>query len=290
MVAERVRAEEARCDRHISREHRPVEAHHEIPNDRPGMGPQGARLHQENDVVVVELVLERGAVDQERAGRRREEYEQGAGGLRIIERIVGAPVCAPRPLCHGKARRPLYPWGPTMETGVPRPESSRAAAGAPAGAAKSPGTAGPMSRPIPPTEGNPDSGSAPMEDAEDVAIVRRILLGERDLFRILVERHQDHVYRLALRLSNGDRDRAADLAQDAFLRAYRGSPVSRSTRSSAPGSIASRSDCAISEKRRERASKRGAPSRSTRPRLPRRRGGDAPDPRSRPRAVRGSRR
>ena len=114
-----------------------------------------------------------------------------------------------------------------------------------------------MSRPIPPTEGNPDSGSAPMEDAEDVAIVRRILLGERDLFRILVERHQDHVYRLALRLSNGDRDRAADLAQDAFLRAYRGLAGFAFDAKFSTWLHRVAVNCAISEKRRERASKRG---------------------------------
>ncbi len=62
-------------------------------------------------------------------------------------------------------------------------------------------------------------GAAPPSDPE---LVQRVLRGDPDAFRILMERHQNHVHRLALRLSGGDAERAADLSQEAFLRAYRG--------------------------------------------------------------------
>ncbi|HKE00627.1 MAG TPA: sigma-70 family RNA polymerase sigma factor [Planctomycetota bacterium] len=66
----------------------------------------------------------------------------------------------------------------------------------------------------------PPTGEA--EDREEAEIVAKVVGGDRDAFRILVERHQHRVYRLAYRLCGGDADRADDLAQETFLRAYRG--------------------------------------------------------------------
>lgn len=61
-----------------------------------------------------------------------------------------------------------------------------------------------------------------MERAEqpaDAEIVRRVLSGDAGLYRVLVERHSPAVFNAALRLV-GRREVAADIAQEAFLRAY----------------------------------------------------------------------
>jgi len=56
---------------------------------------------------------------------------------------------------------------------------------------------------------------------EDAAVVRRAAAGARPAFAELVRRHQGKVRGLLLRLC-GDRTLADDLAQEVFLRAYRG--------------------------------------------------------------------
>jgi RNA polymerase sigma-70 factor (ECF subfamily) len=55
----------------------------------------------------------------------------------------------------------------------------------------------------------------------DAELVRACLDGRRDAFDILVQRHQRHVYQLCYRFS-GNHEDANDLAQDVFIRAYRG--------------------------------------------------------------------
>ena len=62
------------------------------------------------------------------------------------------------------------------------------------------------------------------EQAESVAIsdalaVERTLAGEREAYRVLVERHSQYVYRLAYRMT-GNRQDAEEVVQEAFLRAY----------------------------------------------------------------------
>ena len=54
----------------------------------------------------------------------------------------------------------------------------------------------------------------------DEALAQRALTG-RDAFGHLVSRYADKIFNLAYRMT-GDRAQAEDLAQDAFLRAYRG--------------------------------------------------------------------
>lgn len=61
--------------------------------------------------------------------------------------------------------------------------------------------------------------AADVED--DAALVRRAAAGARPAFAELVRRHQGKVRGLLLRLC-GDRTLADDLAQEVFLRAYRG--------------------------------------------------------------------
>ena len=52
-------------------------------------------------------------------------------------------------------------------------------------------------------------------------IIEQVLAGDNNAFGLLVERYQDRVYNLALRMC-GNPDDAFDLAQEAFFRAWRG--------------------------------------------------------------------
>ena len=56
-----------------------------------------------------------------------------------------------------------------------------------------------------------------MTDAETV---KRILAGDADAFRLLVDRHGRTLHRLAYRIT-GSADDAEDVVQEAFIRAYR---------------------------------------------------------------------
>ncbi len=58
------------------------------------------------------------------------------------------------------------------------------------------------------------------EGVDDRALVDAVLAGDRDLFRILVEREQVTVYRTCLRILGRPHD-AEDVAQESFLMAYR---------------------------------------------------------------------
>jgi len=73
-----------------------------------------------------------------------------------------------------------------------------------------------------PAQDGPDAAPArAVPGAEsDLALVARLQQGDRTAFRELVRRHQDKVYRLALRLTR-DEARAQDAMQDAFLQVYR---------------------------------------------------------------------
>src|SRR6266571_2209815 len=53
----------------------------------------------------------------------------------------------------------------------------------------------------------------------DAVAVKRTLAGERDAFRVLVERHSHNVFRLAFRMTRNQHD-AEEIVQEAFLRAY----------------------------------------------------------------------
>jgi RNA polymerase sigma-70 factor (ECF subfamily) len=55
----------------------------------------------------------------------------------------------------------------------------------------------------------------------DAELVESCLAGQRNAFDLLVERHQRHVYQLCFRFV-GNHEDASDLAQDVFIRAYRG--------------------------------------------------------------------
>ena len=53
----------------------------------------------------------------------------------------------------------------------------------------------------------------------DAAAVARTLAGEREAYRVLVERHSNYVYRLAYRMTGNSHD-AEEVVQEAFLRGY----------------------------------------------------------------------
>ncbi len=55
---------------------------------------------------------------------------------------------------------------------------------------------------------------------EDREVIERARSGDHDAFRVLVERYQGRVYRLALRVLR-DEEQARDAVQDAFLKVYR---------------------------------------------------------------------
>jgi RNA polymerase sigma-70 factor, ECF subfamily len=53
----------------------------------------------------------------------------------------------------------------------------------------------------------------------DAVAVERTLAGDRDAYRVLVERHSHNVYRLAYRMAGNSHD-AEEIVQEAFLRGY----------------------------------------------------------------------
>src|SRR5256886_4981582 len=66
----------------------------------------------------------------------------------------------------------------------------------------------------------PPSVDSTQASAESDAIaVERTLAGDRDAYRVLVERHSHNVFRLAYRMT-GNRHDAEEVVQEAFLRGY----------------------------------------------------------------------
>jgi RNA polymerase sigma-70 factor (ECF subfamily) len=68
-----------------------------------------------------------------------------------------------------------------------------------------------------------------MSSAQDTVLVDAARNGSDEAFATLVDRYRAPVLRLAYRLTQ-DADEAKDIAQDAFLRAYRGLPAFRTDR------------------------------------------------------------
>jgi RNA polymerase sigma-70 factor (ECF subfamily) len=57
-------------------------------------------------------------------------------------------------------------------------------------------------------------------DPDEQMIVAGVLRGEKDLFRILVKRHEEPVFRMGMSFFKNSED-AADFVQDVFLKAFR---------------------------------------------------------------------
>src|SRR5271169_5451422 len=65
----------------------------------------------------------------------------------------------------------------------------------------------------------PSIERAEAEAISDARVVERTLAGERDAYRVLVERYSLNLYRLAYRMTGNSHD-AEEVVQEAFLRAY----------------------------------------------------------------------
>jgi RNA polymerase sigma-70 factor (ECF subfamily) len=72
------------------------------------------------------------------------------------------------------------------------------------------------------TVANPSAPAAvPFADMDDAALVVAAVAGQREAFDVIVERHRRTVYQVCYRFVNNHED-ASDLAQDAFVRAWKG--------------------------------------------------------------------
>lgn len=60
-----------------------------------------------------------------------------------------------------------------------------------------------------------------LAEADDHRLVEAFLGGRREAFDVIVERHRRHVYQLCYRFV-GNHEDASDLAQDVFVRAFKG--------------------------------------------------------------------
>src|SRR3954471_21401541 len=65
------------------------------------------------------------------------------------------------------------------------------------------------------------SSQVTVTNSTDAELVAASLAGDREAFDGIVQRHQRHVYQLCFRFV-GNHEDASDLAQDVFIRAYRG--------------------------------------------------------------------
>jgi RNA polymerase sigma-70 factor, ECF subfamily len=65
-----------------------------------------------------------------------------------------------------------------------------------------------------------DATTAMTGEADEAELVAACVAGDKTAFDILVQRHQRQVYQVCYRFA-GNHEDASDLAQDAFLRAYR---------------------------------------------------------------------
>jgi RNA polymerase sigma-70 factor (ECF subfamily) len=64
------------------------------------------------------------------------------------------------------------------------------------------------------------SGKVITAGEDDALIVRRVLKGDRAAFELLVRRYQGGLFRFLYHLLGGDRSRAEEVAQEAFLKVF----------------------------------------------------------------------
>ena len=73
----------------------------------------------------------------------------------------------------------------------------------------------------PESQSEPDTSIADLDQQDDRALVAAFLEGRSEAFDVIVRRHQRTVYQLCYRFV-GNHEDASDLAQDVFVRAFRG--------------------------------------------------------------------
>src|SRR5829696_4861485 len=66
-----------------------------------------------------------------------------------------------------------------------------------------------------------DAADGTLSERDDSALVAAAAAGDRHAFDVIVERHRRAVYQVCFRFVHNHED-ASDLAQDAFVRAWRG--------------------------------------------------------------------
>jgi RNA polymerase sigma-70 factor (ECF subfamily) len=88
-------------------------------------------------------------------------------------------------------------------------------------AAGAPITARQQLRPVAMSAGEAARAAASLADLDQRGLVLACLAGTRGAFDLIVERHRRGVYQLCYRFLNNHED-ASDVAQEVFLRAYRG--------------------------------------------------------------------
>ena len=70
-------------------------------------------------------------------------------------------------------------------------------------------------------------GADAAQSGQEATLVARAATGERTAFAALVQAHQGYLRKLLGRVCRGDQARADDLAQEAFVRAWRALPKFR---------------------------------------------------------------
>jgi len=65
----------------------------------------------------------------------------------------------------------------------------------------------------------PNQGLKVRMQMEDLAYIRQVQAGDRDAFRVLVERHSRAIFRVAYRVTNSEED-AEEIVQETFMKAY----------------------------------------------------------------------
>lgn len=95
-------------------------------------------------------------------------------------------------------------------------------------------------------------------ESQDAAALTRVLGGDREAFRVLVERYSKMVFSLAFRMT-GNEDDAEDVVQETFLRAYRGLDRFESRSSMATWLFRIATNCSLTTLERRKTQPQPAP-------------------------------
>lgn len=99
------------------------------------------------------------------------------------------------------------------------------------------------------------AGTNELDPSHD--LIEKARRGDREAFRVLLESHQERVFRFVIRMLRCDRETAADLAQEVFLRVWKGLPNFDGRARFTTWTYKIAINLCITEQRRRRAMKRG---------------------------------